>query len=87
MMAEKVTPDIFNPPHHTLSTNFQHDLDTLLKGYESQYVKHETSIGTTHPHQHDNRHRDFQPCLSEALPHCHETLSMSKRGDRKTTRS
>ena len=47
MMAEKVTPNIFNPPCHTLSTNIQHELDALLKEYESQFVKDETSIGTT----------------------------------------
>ena len=47
MMAEKVIPDIFNPPCHTLSTNIQHELDTLLKEYESQFAKDETSIGTT----------------------------------------
>ena len=47
MMAEKVTPNIFNPPCHTLSNNIQHDLDALLKEYESQFVKDETSIGTT----------------------------------------
>ena len=47
MMAEKVTPDIFNPPHHTLSNNIQHDFDALLKEYESQFAKDETSIGTT----------------------------------------
>ena len=35
MMAEKVTPDIFDPPHHDLSNNIQHDLDALLKEYES----------------------------------------------------
>ena len=39
MMAEKVTPNIFNPPCHTLSNNIQHDLDTLLKEYESQFAK------------------------------------------------
>ena len=47
MMAEKVTPDIFNLPCHTLSNNIQHDLDALLKEYESQFAKDETSIGTT----------------------------------------
>ena len=47
MMAEKVTPNIFNPPCHTLSNNIQHDLDALLKEYESQFAKDETSIGTT----------------------------------------
>ena len=47
MMAEKVTPNIFNPPCHTLSNNIQHDLDAPLKEYESQFVKDETSVGTT----------------------------------------
>ena len=42
MMAEQVEPDIFNPPCHTLSTNIQHDLDALLKEYESQFVKNKT---------------------------------------------
>ena len=46
-MAEKVMPDIFTPPCHTLSTNIQHELDTLLKEYDTQFTKHETSIGTT----------------------------------------
>ena len=46
MMAEKVTPHIFNPPCHTLSNNIQHDLDALLKEYESQFAKDKTSIGT-----------------------------------------
>ena len=47
MMAEQVEPDIFNPPCHKLSTNIQHDLIALLKEYESQFAKDETSIGTT----------------------------------------
>ena len=47
MMAEKVTLDTFNPPCHTLPTNIQHELDTLLKEYESQFAKDKTSIGTT----------------------------------------
>ena len=47
MMAEKVTPDIFNPPCHELPTNIQHELNTLLKEYESHFAKDETSIGTT----------------------------------------
>ena len=46
MMAEKVKPDIFNPPCHTLPNNIQNDLNALLKEYESQFVKDETSIGT-----------------------------------------
>ena len=47
MMAEKVTADTFNPPSHELSTNIQHELNVLLKKYESQFAKDETSIGTT----------------------------------------
>ena len=47
MMAEKVTTDIFNPPYHTLSNNIQHDLNALLKEYESQFLKDKTSLGTT----------------------------------------
>ena len=35
MMAETVTPDTFNPPCHELSNTIQHELDTLLKEYES----------------------------------------------------
>ena len=46
-MAEKVTPDNFNPLHHELSTNIQHKLNTLLKEYESQFAKDKTSIGAT----------------------------------------
>ena len=47
MMAEMVTPDTFNPPCHELFTAVQNDLDLLLWEYESQFVKDETSIGTT----------------------------------------
>ena len=47
MMAEMVTPDTFNPPHHELSTAVQNDLDLLLQEYGSQFAKDETSIWTT----------------------------------------
>ena len=47
MMAEQVKPDVFNPPHHKLTTNIQNELDALLKEYELQFVKDETSVGTT----------------------------------------
>ena len=47
MMAEQVELDVFNPPCHKYSTNIPNDLDVLLKEYESQIVKDETSIGTT----------------------------------------
>ena len=47
MMAEQVQPDILDPPHHMLKPGIQSKLDTLLKEYESQFVKDETSIRTT----------------------------------------
>ena len=47
MMAETVTPDIFNPPCHELSNTIQHELNILLKEYESQFAKDEISIGIT----------------------------------------
>ena len=47
MMAEQVQPDIFDPPHHKLKPGIQSRLDTLLKEYETQFAKDETSIGTT----------------------------------------
>ena len=47
MMEEQVKPDVFDPPCHKLTTNIQNELDTLLKEYELQFAKNETSIGTT----------------------------------------
>ena len=47
MMVEHVQPDIFNPPHHKLKPGIQSKLDALLKEYESQFAKDETSIRTT----------------------------------------
>ena len=47
MMAEQVKPDVFDPPHHKLTTNIQKELDTLLKEYELQFAKDKTSISTT----------------------------------------
>ena len=47
MMAEQVQPDIFDPPHHKLKPGIQSKLDGLLKEYESQFTKDETSIRTT----------------------------------------
>ena len=38
-------------------------------------------------HQHDDRHRGFQPQLSKTLPLCHEALPLGERGNRKTTHS
>ena len=47
MMAEQVQLDLFDPPHHILKPSIQSRLNTLLKEYETQFAKDETSIGTT----------------------------------------
>ena len=46
-MSKTVTSDTFDPPQHELSTPIQNSLKLLLKEYESQFTKDETSIGTT----------------------------------------
>ena len=47
MMAEQVTPDIINQLCYKLNDTIQSELDALLKQYESQFTKDETSIRTT----------------------------------------
>ena len=47
MMAEQVEPNTFHPPYHKLKSSIESKLDALLKEYTSQFVKDETSIGTT----------------------------------------
>ena len=47
IMAEQVQPDVFDPPHHRLKPGIQSKLDALLKEYDSQFAKDETSIRTT----------------------------------------
>ena len=47
MIAEQVQLDIFDSPHYKLKPGIQTRLHTLLKEYETQFVKDETSIGTT----------------------------------------
>ena len=46
MMAAQVQPDIFDPPCHNLKPGIQSQLYALLKEYESQFAKDETSIRT-----------------------------------------
>ena len=48
MMAEQVQPDIFDPPHHKLKPGIQSRLDTLLKEYDTQFAKDETSLALHH---------------------------------------
>ena len=46
MMTEQVQPDGFDPPHHKLKPGIQLKPDALLKEYEFQFAKDETSIRT-----------------------------------------
>ena len=46
MMAEQVQLDIFDPLFLVLKPGIQLQLDALLKEYESQFAKDETSIRT-----------------------------------------
>ena len=47
MMAEKVKPHTFKPPHHKLKQNIERKLMELLKEYDCQLAQDEISIGTT----------------------------------------
>ena len=47
MMLEQVEPDTFEPPHHKLKPNIEAKLEALLKEYESQFMRDDTTIGTT----------------------------------------
>ena len=47
MMAEKVEPDTFEPPHHKLKQSIEAKSKALLKEYTSQFTQDETFIGTT----------------------------------------
>ena len=78
MMAETVTPDTFNPPHHELSTTVQNDLDLLLWEYESQFAKDKTSIGTTPLTSMTMDTGTSKPVSQKTLPHSYETLPMGK---------
>ena len=64
---------------------YQHDLNALLKEYESQFAKDETSIRTTPLTSMTIDTGSSDPVSQKPYPHCHETLSMSKGGNRKTT--
>ena len=39
--------DTFEPPHHKLKPNIKAKLEALLKEYQSQFTRDETTIGTT----------------------------------------
>ena len=86
MMAEQVQADIFDPPHHKLKPGIQLKLDTLLKEYETQFAKDETSIGTTPLTEMTINTGDSEP-ISQTIPYSNEELPMGKGRNRKTTHS
>ena len=78
MMAEQVQPDIFDPPHHTLKPGIQSRLDTLLKEYETQFAKDETSIGTTPLTEMTINTGDSEPVSKKTIPYRYEELPMGE---------
>ena len=47
IISEQVEPDTFEPPCHKLKPNIEANLEALLKEYESQFTRDETTISTT----------------------------------------
>ena len=87
MMAEQVQPDILDPSHHKLKPSIQSKLDALLKEYETQFAKDETSIGTTLVTEMTINTGDSEPVSQKTTPYSDEELPMGKGRNQKTTHS
>ena len=87
MMAEQVQPDIFDPPCHKLKPGIQSKLDALLKEYETQFAKDETSIRTTPLTEMTINTGDSEPCITKTIPYSNEELPMGKRRNWEITHS
>ena len=83
MIAEQVQPDIFDPPHHKLKPGIQSKLDTLLKEYETQFAKDETSITTTPLTEMTINTGDSEPTSQKTIPYSKEDLPIGKGRNRK----
>ena len=68
MMAEKVEPDTFKPPHHKLRKDIETKLGELLKEYQSQFAQDETTIGTTSLTKMTIDTRDSEPVSQKPYP-------------------
>ena len=79
MMATQVQPDIFDPLHHKLKPGIQSQLDILLKEYESQFAKDETSIRTTLLTEITIDTGNSDPISQKTIPYSNEELPMGKR--------
>ena len=68
MMAKKVEPDTFKPPHHKLRKDIETKWEELLKEYKSQFTQDETTIGTTPLTKMMIDTRDSEPVSQKPYP-------------------
>ena len=82
MMAEQVQPDIFDPLYHKLKAGIQSKLVTLLKEYETQFAKDETSIGTIPLTEITIDAGYSEPSITKTISYSNEELPMGKGRNR-----
>ena len=68
MMAEKVEPDTFEPPHHKIRKDIKTKLEELLREYKYQFPQDETTIGTTTLIKMTIDTGDFEPVSQKHYP-------------------
>ena len=83
MTVEWVQPDIFDLPCHKLKPGIQSKLATLLKEYETQFAKDETSIRTTPLTEMTINTGDSEPISQKAISYSNEELPVGKGRNRK----
>ena len=82
MLPDTIKPDSFTPPKYQLDSNTQQQIDYLLGTFKDQFTKDETNHWYHTTHTDVNRHGRFRSSFRETLPHCNETLPVSKGRDR-----
>ena len=80
-------PNIFEPPYHKSKPGIQSSLDTLLKEYETQFEKDETSIGTTPLTEMTINNGDSEPVSQKPYPIAMKNYQWVKDEIEKTTHS
>ena len=68
MLPETVKPDSFTPPKYQLDSTTQQQLDNLLGTFKDQFVKDETTIGTTPLTQMSINTGDSDPVSQKPYP-------------------
>ena len=68
MLPKTVKPDSFTPPKYQLDSTTQQQLDFLLRTFEDQFTKDETTISTTLPTQMSIDMRDSDPISQKPYP-------------------